>query len=273
MVIGLTVVAIGTSAPELVVSMRAAFGGSGSIAMGNVIGSNICNILLVLGCASIIRPLPVQRDHFRFDIPALLISSALLMIVFYDLSLSRIESLILIAGTISFFWISLYLQKQIEPTTDTYDKDSWILLPAWKSFFFVFLGLGLLLLGAHWLVNSAQSIAALLGWDEGIAGLLIVALGTSLPELAACIAASIRKESNLLIGSIIGSNIFNVMVIPGLSFLFFPGAAPDIDYINLWIMLFTVVLLVPLMLTGGKLSRPEGVLLSALYLSYVFFLL
>ncbi len=271
MIIGMTIVAVGTSSPELVVSLKAAFEGSGSIAMGNVVGSNICNILLILGVAALIRPLPVQRAAFRVDLPALLVSSILLMIVFFDLELTRAESFVLIAATIVYFILSLRIQQS--EAQHKSESGEWILMKTWKSLFYILFGLGGLLLGAHWLVESAQSLAEIAGWDEGIAGLFLVALGTSLPELAAAIAASIRSQGTLLLGSIVGSNIFNTLVIPGISFLIFPGAAPFIDIFNMWIMLGVTILLIPLMFTGGRLSRFEGGFLSIAYLIYIYFLM
>lgn len=271
MIIGMTIVAVGTSSPELVVSLKAAFEGSGSIAMGNVVGSNICNILLILGVAALIRPLPVQRAAFRVDLPALLVSSILLMIVFFDLELTRAESSILIAGTIIYFILSLRIQQS--EAQQKSESDEWVLMKTWKSLFYILFGSGGLLLGAHWLVESAQSLAEIAGWDEGIAGLFLVALGTSLPELAAAIAASIRSQGTLLLGSIVGSNIFNTLIIPGISFVIFPGTAPFIDFFNMWIMLGATILLIPLMFTGGRLSRFEGGFLSIAYLIYIYFLM
>lgn len=272
MVIGLTIIAIGTSSPELVVSIQAAYTSSGSIAMGNVIGSNICNILLILGVAALIRPLPVRKSLFRLDLPALLVSSAILMALFTDFALSRWESGMLIVFTILYFWLSLYLLKQKQEPESTVQEE-WLSMSLQKSIPITLAGLVFLLLGSDLLLQGARSVAAELSWDEGITGLLLVAFGTSLPELAAGIAASLRKQATLLIGTVVGSNIFNTMIIPGISFLLFPGPAPEIEFINLWIMLLAALLLLPLMLTGGRLSRTEGLLLTAFYLGYVLYLM
>ncbi len=272
MVIGLTIIAIGTSSPELVVSVQAAYTGSGSIAMGNVIGSNICNLLLILGVAALVRPLPVSKSLFRLDLPALLVSSAILMVLFTDFALNRWESGILIVITFLYFWLSLYLLKQ-KQEPESAVQEEWLSMSLQKSIPITLAGLVFLLLGSDLLLQGARSVAAELSWDEGITGLLLVAFGTSLPELAAGIAASLRKQATLLIGTVVGSNIFNTMIIPGLSFLLFPGPAPEIGFINLWLMLLAALLLLPLMLTGGRLSRTEGLLLTACYLGYVLFLI
>ncbi len=270
--IGLTIVAIGTSSPELVVSVQAAYEGSGDIAMGNVVGSNICNLLLILGVAALVYPLAVQRSLFRLDLPALLISSGILMILFRDLSLSRMESAALIFFTGLYFWLTLYvLRHKME---EKYSPDEeWVLMNLRKSIPMTLIGLALLIFGADLLLEGTRSIASELNWDDGITGLLLVALGTSLPELAAGVAASLRKEVGMLIGAVIGSNIFNTMIIPGFSFFLYPGDAGNVTFINLWIMLGAGLLLLPLMFTGGRLSRWEGLLLFSCYIGYMIFLI
>lgn len=270
--IGLTVVAIGTSSPELVVSLQAAHEGSGSIAIGNVIGSNICNILLILGVAAMISPLPVKKSLFRLDLPALLISSVILMIVFRDLALNRLESGLLIIFTAVYFWLTLYLLRHQAEHHEIQPED-WILMNLRKSIPITIIGLALLLFGADLLLQGARSMAVEFGWDEGVTGLLLVALGTSLPELAAGVASSIRKQTTLLIGTVIGSNIFNTLIIPGISFLIFPGSAELVTFINLWIMLAAGLLLLPLMFSYGRLSRLEGLLLTSCYLGYLVYLM
>ena len=274
LVIGLTVVAFGTSAPELVVSLQAAWQNSADVAIGNVIGSNISNILLVLGVAALLRPVPVHKGLFRLDIPALLGSSVLLMAVFADTTLTRPDSLLLLAGTVLFFWIRISCNQKISApplvsVEQHLPRDT--SLP--KSILLTLTGLAMLLIGANLLIDSALEVAGFMGWDEGITGLLLIAIGTSLPELAASVAASLRRESDMLVGGIVGSNIFNTLIIPGISFLLFPGSAPTIDFANLWIMLGAGALLIPLMLTGAHLNRTEGGILVLCYLGYVWFLL
>jgi len=272
LVIGLTVVAFGTSAPELAVSVKAALSGQGGISLGNIVGSNIFNVAAILGIAAMICPLAVNLDIIKRDMPIML--GASLLFVFFVRSsgrLDRWEGLILFALILIYvFWTvrragtektNLVVTETVSTTPTNYS------LPL--SIFLTLAGLGMLLFGAKLFVDSAVSIARLLGWSEAAIGLTIVAAGTSLPELATSVVASLRRQTDMAIGNVVGSNIFNLLCIGGVS-----GSLSSIDsgglgWIDLGAMLLTSLLLLPLMRTGFRLNRIEGGLLFGAFLFYL----
>ena len=274
LLVGLTVVAFGTSAPELVVSVQATLAGNGGIAVGNVVGSNICNIALILGSAAMIRPLKVDAQLTRLDIPVMIGVSLLLAFFLANAWLSTGEGAVLLAGVVAYVIFSVRVAKRrmdgalADLETAAKPEGS-----AWRDLAFVVVGLGLLVLGSRALVSGAVSIATDLGVSETIIGLSIVAIGTSLPELATSIVAAFKGEGDLAIGNAVGSNLFNALGILGVAAVLRPLDAAGIGGADLGMMLATAVLILPLAWSGYELSRHEGALLLALYAGYVGLLL
>ena len=273
LLVGLTVVAFGTSAPELVVSVQATLAGNGGIAVGNVVGSNICNIALILETATLVRPLQVDAQLVRLDIPLLIGVSVVLAIFLANETLSTVEGAALLAGVIAYVLFSIRVARHrvdgalVELEVEVKPEGS-----AGRDIVFVVIGLGLLVLGSHALVSGAVTIATSLGVSEAIIGLTIVALGTSLPELATSIMAAFKGEGELALGNVVGSSLFNALGILGVAALLRPLDSSGIGLADLGMMLAMAVLVLPLARTGYELSRPEGAFLLALYVGYVGFL-
>jgi cation:H+ antiporter len=275
LVVGLTVVAFGTSAPELVVSLKAALLGNGSISIGNVIGSNIANIALIVGIASLIRPMDVHANVIRREIPIMIGVSMMLILFLIDGEIGFIDGLIFVIGLIIYLVFNVMLAlKEKNPEVDLEFEEglkSKIGIPL--SIILMIVGLGLLVLGANLFVQSAVAIAKIFNVSDAIIGLTIVAIGTSLPELITSIVASIKKESDLAIGNVVGSNIFNILGILGITALIIPISAAGISYVDFGIMLLTAIILFPLSRTGFSISRFEGMILLLGYLGYMYYLL
>jgi cation:H+ antiporter len=274
LLVGLTVVAFGTSAPELVVSSAAALDGVGGIAVGNVVGSNVANIALILGVSAIIRPLRVQAQLVRIDLPLMIGASLVLSALLFDWTLSRLEGLGLVIGLLAYLVFS-YRWARRERMREPLPADP---LPSGSSSllvngFLVLLGLAMLVLGASWLVDGAVSIAERAGVSPTVIGLTLVALGTSLPELATSVVAAVRGADDLAVGNVVGSNLFNVLGILGTAALLRPLQVPDLGPEDLLALVGTAVMILPLARSGFVLSRIEGALLSLGYLGYVAFLL
>jgi cation:H+ antiporter len=275
LVAGLTIVAFGTSAPEMVVSIKAGLDGLGGIAVGNVVGSNIFNIAVILGLTSVIRPLKVHLNVLRIDTPVMLAASVFLMVILNDLHVSRVEGVFLFAGIITYIVFTVITARSAGETKADFPLEQ--LIPEKKvnaglDIIFVICGLGLLVFGSRFFVDGAVGLARVMGVSEAVIGLTIVALGTSLPELATSVIAAIKKEEDIAIGNIIGSNIFNILAILGLSSTITPLDATGVGRISLYFMLGTAVLLMPFMRTGFVLNRIEGMLLLAVYGGYMYYL-
>ena len=274
LVVGLTVVAFGTSAPELVVSFKAAWQGQGDIAAGNVVGSNIFNIAAILGLAAMVSPLRVQLQLLRFDAPLMLLTALMLVGVLWDHQVERWEGLLLSAGIIAYVVFNVRASRQHHsPAIDAEFEEG---VPRrtkspWVDTLLILGGLALLVGGSRLLVDNAVAMARGLGVSEAIIGLTIVAAGTSMPELATSLVAAFKKEADIAIGNIIGSNIFNVLAIIGISGTVFPFSAPGILPVDLWIMFGLSLVLVPLLVSGHRLSRLEGVLLFLAFIGYTIF--
>ena len=278
LVIGLTMVAFGTSAPEFVVSLNAVFVGKGDIAIGNIVGSNICNIALILGLCALITPLTVNKKLFKMDLPIMLVSTALLAVFLYTSNgVNRWQSgifLLLMAGFIAWQCRSALknreeaaeLTAELEESAGEREHNILLLL------LMVCGGLVALVAGAQLFVNGAVCAARLLKVPEAVIGLSIVAFGTSLPELATSLVASFKGEGDIAIGNVVGSNIFNILFILGIAPLIRPFAAPGIDPVDLIAMVTVTVLLIPFMRTKYQLSRIEGGILFILYLGYIGYL-
>lgn len=230
-VIGLTIVAMGTSAPEAAVSITAALQGSADITIGNVVGSNILNILIILGLSALIYPLKVEKTTIWVDIPVMMGATILLFALGYDGTVSRLDAGILLVIFAAYLGFLFYLTKKNKSeekllTSSDIEKENSeetekkLSLP--KALILTAIGLGLIILGSNFAVDAATAIARMVGLSERFIGLTIVALGTSLPELFTSVSASIKKNSDIAIGNIVGSNIFNILFIVGLSGLIIP---------------------------------------------------
>ncbi len=273
--IGLTVVAFGTSAPELAVSLNAARDNASDIAVGNVIGSNIANIGLILGLSALISPLVVKAKIIRLDAPIMLASVLLIVIFLLDQQLGRLEGLILTTALVAYIAFTfLQASKEPEAVKEEYLQG----VPQTRNKLsidlgLIVIGLGLLISGGKLLVTAAVTIALLLGMSEAVIGLTIVALGTSLPELTATLVAARRGYGDIAIGNIIGSNIFNVLGILGITSVVIPTRTDNI----LWADIICVVLLSLLtylfLFTRSKVERYEGAILVLIYAAYTSWLI
>lgn len=267
-VIGLTIVAAGTSAPELFVSIVSALKGTPDMAVGNVVGSNTMNAMLIVGCAAMVAPMTISRSTVRKDIPFSVAASVLLILLGFDAFLGRIDGIILLAGFAFFMYYTLSQAKSEKPTTETTKQTN-----PWLSAFFVILGLTFLVVGSNVFVDSASRVAYALGISEGVVGLTIVAGGTSLPELATSVVAARKGQSAIAIGNVIGSNVFNILLILGTTAVISPLAIQGITVIDLSVMLLSVTLVWLFSRTRYTVERWEGALLVAGYLVYLGWLL
>jgi cation:H+ antiporter len=272
LVVGLTIVAYGTSMPELLVSARAALAGQGDIALGNVIGSNIFNIAVILGLAAVLCPLRVQFQLIRLDTPLLLLVTGGFGWFFRDREISRAEAAVLCAGLVGYTLLNLHLARRTATETVTTEFDAALPRPSRHWAVDVGLiagGLGLLVLGARLLVDSASALARGWGVSEAVIGLTIVAAGTSLPELATTLVAALRKQPDIAVGNVVGSNLYNLLAIAGISGLLAPLAGPGIRVFDLVTLMVLTVILFPLLWTGLMVKRWEGGVLLGSYAVYL----
>jgi cation:H+ antiporter len=277
LVVGLTVVAFGTSAPELVVSIKSGFAGKGDLAVGNVVGSNIFNIAFILGLTALVRPVKVHLNVLKIDTPIMVACSILLLIFLLDSGISRPDGIILTLGIIVYTVGTIFFARKSGETKIDYPVEQITPTPEKKLNTFVdviltILGFGLLVFGSRFFVDGAVDIARIIGVSEAVIGLTIVAGGTSLPELATSVIAAVKKESDIAIGNIVGSNIFNILAILGISSMITPLNSPGIDQISICFMLGVSVLLLPFMRTGFVLNRLEGAIFLLLYGGYMIYL-
>lgn len=268
LVIGLTVVALGTSAPELFVSVMAAWQGNADIAIGNVVGSNIANLGLVLGLTAVLQPIIIKKSLLKIEIPILIIVSGALIIFSLNASLVRWHGLIFLIGLIIFLRFCL-LKTEATSYTASSEPPSALKKP-WQEWILMLLGFIGLLLGSKFFVAGAVGTARIFGISEFFIGLSVVALGTSLPELAASLIAVVRKHHDLAIGNLIGSNIMNILLILGITSVIqpikIPSMAMQFDY---WFMLFLTFILLPVALSQRKIARWEGTIFLASYVYYI----
>jgi len=280
LVIGLTVVAFGTSSPELAVSAKSAIEGQAGLSLGNVVGSNIFNVLFILGLSALIVPLAVAQQIIRFDVPIMIGLSFLTLLVSLDGTIGHLDGIIFFSGLIIYTVFIIYkskneskdIQNEFKAEFGETETASWGWL---KNSGFIIIGLALLVLGSEWLVNSAIIFAKLLGVSEVVIGLTIVAAGTSLPELVTSIVASIRHERDIAVGNIIGSNIFNIMGVLGLSSILSPsGISVSSSFLgfDLPIMIGVAFACLPIFFSGGRISRLEGLLFFSYYIIYTVYL-
>ncbi len=276
LVVGLTVVAFGTSAPELVVSFSSALKGSSGIALGNVIGSNIFNNLVVVGLTAMIMPLAIQKSTMKIEIPFLIFASALLSFICLDDQLSRLDGLILFAIFILFLIYNIKLAKRNKSEVLKEEaKEEYTTL--FKDLFLILLGLALLIVGGDKFVSSSVYLANLLGVSETVIGLTVVALGTSLPELATSVVAALKGEPELSVGNAVGSGIFNVLCILGITSIVRPIeiAHLGISFLDYGLLIASAVLLFIFSLFWGerKINRVEGLILLVVFVIYMYFLI
>ncbi|MCZ2803786.1 calcium/sodium antiporter [Modestobacter sp. VKM Ac-2983] len=272
LVIGLTVVAFATAAPELAVSLGAALTGAAGIAVGNVVGSNIANVLLVGGLTAVAAPLAVDRKLLRGDLPALLGLSVLLLLLAIDGTVALWEGLLLVVLAVAYLsWKVLAGRREAPDGTEDERpplRPRTVLAPLGM----LLIGVALLVVGARMLVAAATTIAAALGLSDLVIGLTVVAVGTSLPELATTVVAAVRGQREMALGNIVGSNVLNIGVVLGLTAVVAPGGLP-VDAsalrLDLPVMIAVTLAFVPLLLTGATLVRWEGGLLLAWYAIYL----
>lgn len=280
LVIGLTIIAFGTSAPELMVNILSSLRGNSDIGMGNIIGSNIANILLILGVTAAISSIEVHDSITRKQIPFSVLAVVALFILtntaFFDGGsapsvLNRSGGLILLL----FFIIFLYYTFSIAKNKDKDKGEEEIkVYKNWQAFFFVIFGIIALFVGGRFIVDSASNIARSFGLSEALIGLTIVAVGTSLPELAASIAAARKKQADMAIGNVIGSNIFNILFVLGLSSIIRPlNYSPMLNF-DIFFLIYISILLIPLIYAGKKkcFTRAKGIALLIIYLAYLIFI-
>lgn len=283
LVIGLTVVAFGTSAPETAVSVQAALNGSGDIAIGNVLGSNIANVLLILGITALVAPLIVSRQLIRLDVPLMIGASLVTYALAWDGSLSRLDGALLFAGVVGytlFLVISSRKETAANAANDEFAKEFGLDEPAKPhasliNAGLVVAGLVLLVTGSNFLVEGAVILARALGLSELVIGLTVIAVGTSLPELATSVMAAIRGERDIAVGNIVGSNIFNLLCVLGLASLVSPQAisvAASALAFDFPVMIAVAVACLPIFFAGYTINRWEGLLFVVYYAAYTLYL-
>lgn len=279
LVIGLTIVALGTSAPEFVISLLSSLSGSVGLAIGNVVGSNIFNTLMIVGCTAIVAPIPIGKGTLAKEIPLCVLSALMLLVCANDMLLdggaanviSRTDGLMLLG----FFAIFMGYTFAIAKNGDGEEGGEIRSLPMWKSVLFILLGLGALIGGGQLFVNGASGIARSLGVSESVIGLTLVAGGTSLPELATSVSAALKKNPGIAIGNVIGSNLFNAFAVLGASATIndLPlGGITNFDFTTL--VVASLLLWVVGFFMGRRIiTRPEGILLVACYVAYTTYLI
>lgn len=283
LIIGLTVVSFGTSAPELAVSAQSALSGQADIALGNVIGSNIFNILAILGISALVAPLVVSRQLVRQDVPVMVGVSLLVLLLALDGDISRLDGLILLLGVLGYtgFLVIQARHERVAPPEATGRTGEFtaeyghVATKGWRSWagnlLLVAVGMGMLVLGSNWLVDGAVAIAEALGISQLVIGLTVIAAGTSLPELATSIIASLRGERDIAVGNAVGSNIYNLLLILGVAAVLGDGVAvtPSVLYFDMPVMLAVAVACLPIFFAGYEIARWNGALFVGYFIAYL----
>ena len=267
-IIGLTIVAAGTSAPELFVSLVSALKGTAGLAVGNVVGSNTMNAMLIVGCAAVVAPMTISRSTVKKDIPFSVAASVLLILIAADSFLGRWDGIILLVG-FTVFMVYTLRQAKVDSATEVQTETS----PVWRNIVYLLGGLLGLVVGSNLFVDSASNVALSLGISEGVVGLTVVAGGTSLPELATSVVAARKGQSAIAIGNVIGSNVFNILMILGLTATISPLQIEGISTIDMAVMLVSVALVWLFSFTKFTVERWEGALLVIGYLVYLWWLI
>ena len=274
LVVGLTVVAFGTSSPELVVSVQDALRGEGQIALGTVIGSNICNILLILGAASLAKPLSIHLQILRVDLPILTACTVFVAVVISFGSLPRWFGVLLLVGISSYTALTIYLARREQGSQpiefDSTATETPHAMPV--LFLFVGIGAGLLAVGSTFMLQGAVTVARHWGVSQSVIGLTVVALGGSLPEFATSLLAGMKGKGDIAVGNVVGSNIFNLLCVLGAASVARPLIVTGINNIDLIMMVAVTILVIPLMYTGCRLGRREGGMMLIAYAAYVVYL-
>ena len=281
LVVGLTIVAMGTSSPEVAVSVGAALSGATDIAVGNVVGSNVFNVLFILGVSALITPLVVHAQIIRQEVPIMIGASVILAVMVIDGSLGRGESALLLALLVAYM-VFLVRQSRAE-TAEIRDEYASAVQRngAWDSHWavqalLIVAGLGLLVLGSEWLVNAAVAFARALGVSDLIIGLTIIAAGTSMPEVATSVMAAVRGERDIAVGNVIGSNTFNILGCLGLSGIVSSnglGMSSAVLNFDLWVMLAVAFACLPAFMLRNEIGRRRGLMFLAFYVAYVAYLI
>jgi cation:H+ antiporter len=278
LVVGLTVVAFGTSSPELAVSVGAAFNGQADIAVGNVVGSNIFNVLFILGLSALIAPLVVAQQLIRLDVPLMIGCSLLLLVFALDGTVGRAEGALLFAGIVAYTGFLVWQsRRETDPAVVAEYAEAYPASAARRWLLdggLIVIGLGLLVVGADWLVGAAVTFARQLGVSELVIGLTVVAAGTSLPEVAASVVAALKGERDIAVGNVVGSSIYNVLAVLGATALVSPAGlavAPSVLSFDLPVMIAVSVACLPIFFTGHRVDRWEGVVFLGYYACYTAF--
>ena len=276
MVIGLTIVAMGTSAPEAAVSITSSLAGQNDMSVANVVGSNFFNILMVLGVSAIIAKLPVQKNTIKKDTPFLLIVSVLLLIFAFDKNISRIEGIIFLVIFVYFLYTTVKSAKNTEESTSLSDNEIAVSdndiptdTPMFKTIILSLIGIAGIIFGGDMVVDSATSIATMFGMSANLVGLTIVAVGTSLPEFVTSIVAIKKGETEIAIGNVIGSNVFNILLVLGLATAIFPIAISTFALIDIVFMVAITILLYLFMKKDNCLVKKHGFIFIILYIAYM----
>lgn len=268
LIIGLTVVSIGTSLPEAAVSISASLSGNNSISLGNVIGSNIFNLLMVVGVSSAILPIVTDRDMLKRDMPINIGITVLLGILLFDGNLSRLEALLLLLLLVAYMFLLIRSALKNRVEAEETKVLSWA-----KSIVFIVLGMAAIIGGGQLVVNSAKTIAMALGMSETLVGLTVVAIGTSLPELVTSVVAARKGDSGIAMGNVIGSNLFNILFILGMAGVIKPLTADAAFFIDTGILLGISALMLLFAFTKRKISRVEGITCVLIYVAYTAYII
>ena len=266
-VIGLTIIAIGTSMPEFCVSFVSALKGTPDLAVGNIVGSNIFNALLIVGCAAMVAPMTILPSTVKRDIPFALVASVLLLIMCLDATISRLDAAILFVLFVIFMVITIRSARNGQGS-DAQEETQKAISPL-RAWLYMFLGLVCLIFGSNIFVDSASALASSLGVSDAVIGLTIVAGGTSLPELATSVVSARKGQSGIAIGNVLGSNVFNILMILGVTGLIQPMRITGITSVDLSMLVISMILLWLFSYTKYTLSRWEGAVLTAVFLGYI----
>jgi cation:H+ antiporter len=276
LVIGLTIVAIGTSMPEFCVSFVSALKGTADLAVGNVVGSNIFNSLLIVGITAMVAPMTILKNTVRLDIPFALLASIMLAAFCYDGELTRLDAGILFGLFVVFMFITLQHAKKGKKEQgarsekqEASSKEQGEEMPVWKIVLLILVGLACLVLGSNVFVDGATKVATALGISDAVIGLTVVAMGTSIPELATSVVAARKGNSGIAIGNVLGSNVFNILLVIGLTGVISPMHIQDITWIDLSMLILSMVLLLLFSYTKYTIARWEGAVLTTLFVGYI----
>ena len=273
-VIGLTIVAMGTSMPEFCVSFISALKGTSDLAVGNIVGSNIFNALLIVGVSALVAPMTIMKTTVRKDIPFALVASALLLIMCLDGDISRLDAGILFVMFLIFMYMTLKgAKKQGADAEEALEGEGKKPMSTWLSVVWILVGLLCLIGGSNLFVEGATAVATNLGVSEAVIGLTIVAGGTSLPELATSVVSARKGNSGIAIGNALGSNVFNILAILGITGMITPMALKGITYIDLSMLVISIMLVWLFSFTKYKIERWEGAVLTAVFVGYIYSLL